>query len=85
MRKLLRILAILVALGGLGIWLAAGANRGWTKNRVEQKALDEVTGIESVQYVPAFKPGVDFLGGAAVGAVALAGLSFLFRNKIKSA
>ncbi len=81
MRKLLRILAFLVALGGLGFWLAAGANRGWTKNRVEKRTVDEVTGIEGVTYENRFVPGIDFFGGTAIGAGALAGLSLVFGRK----
>ena len=85
MKKLLRIFAVLVALGGLGFWLAAGANRGWTKNRVEKRTVDEVTGIEAVAFENRFVPGVDFLGGIAVGAGALVGMSFFVGRKQKSA
>jgi hypothetical protein len=81
MKKLLRVLALLIAVGGMGYWLAAGANRGWTKNRVERKTIDEVTGIEGVTYENRFVPGLDFLGGAAIATIALGGLSFVFRNK----
>jgi len=84
MKRVLRILALLVAVGGLGYWLAAGANMGWTKNRVENRTVDEVTGIEAVAFEDRFVPGVDFLGGAALGAGTLIGISFLFRNKQKS-
>jgi hypothetical protein len=88
MRKLLRIVALVVLLGGLGFWFAKGANTGWTKNRVEKKTVDEVTGIEAVSYEERLVPGVEFLGGAVVGAGALAGLSLLFgrkKNNFKSA
>jgi hypothetical protein len=85
MRRVLRIVAVLVALGGLIFWLAAGANRGWTKNRVEKRTVDEVTGIEAVNFENRFVPGVDFLAGMAVGAGALVGVSFLIRRKEKSA
>ena len=85
MRRVLRIVAILVALGGLGFWLAAGANAGWTKNRVEKRTVDEVTGIEAVNFENKFVPGVDFLGGIAVGAGALIGVSFFIRRKQQSA
>lgn len=81
MRTILRIAAVLVALGALAVWLGAGANRGWTKNRVPKKTVDEVTGIEAVTFENRFVPGVDFLGAAALGAGALAGGSFLFRKK----
>jgi hypothetical protein len=84
MRKLLRILAVLIALGGLGFWLAAGANTGWTKNRVPKKTMDEVTGIEGVTYEERFVPGVDFVGATVLGAAAVAGISFVFGRKKKT-
>ena len=85
MKRFLRIVAILVALGGQGFWLAAGANAGWTKNRVEKRSVDEVTGIEAVNFENKFVPGVDFLGAIAAGAGALVGISFLIRRKQQSA
>jgi len=83
MRQPLRLLALLLLGGALVLWLATGANRGWTKTRVPVKKLDEVTGIEGIAYQKRFLPGVDFLGAAALGAGALAGLSFLFRKTTK--
>ena len=70
-------------MAGLAAWLAAGANRGWTKNRVEKRTVDEVTGIEGITYEDRFVPGVDLLAGTLVGAGVLAGVSLLFRKKDK--
>lgn len=84
MKRFLLIAALIVFLGGLGFWAAKGANTGWTKNRVEKKAIDEVTGIEAITYEERFIPGVEFLAGVAVGAGALAGISFLFGRKKQS-
>ena len=81
MKKILRLAALVLILAAVGFWLAAGANRGWTKTSVPKKILDEVTGLEGVTYEEKFVPGVDFLGAAAVGTVVLTGASFLFRNK----
>lgn len=81
MKRTLQILALVVALGAAGFWLAAGANRGWTKTSVPVKTLDEVLGIEGITYEKRFVPGLDFLGAAVLGAGALAGLSLLFRSK----
>ena len=83
MKQTFRILALLVFLAAAGFWLAAGANRGWTQNKVAKRTLDDVTGIEGISYEQKFVPGLDFLGAAFVGAGILTGLSFLLRNKTK--
>ena len=80
MKKILQILALVVVLGGVVTWAAAGANRGWTKTSVAIKTLDEVTGIEGITYQKQFLPGVDFLGAAFGGAALLAAASFFFRE-----
>jgi hypothetical protein len=84
MRKILQILALVVVLAAAITWLATGANRGWTKTSVPVKTLDDVTGIEAINYQQKFLPGVDFLGAAVIIAGSLAGTSFLFRNKNKT-
>ncbi|MBK7997626.1 MAG: hypothetical protein IPK15_02530 [Verrucomicrobia bacterium] len=81
MKNSLRILALVVALAAAGTWLVTGSNQGWTKTSIEKRILDEVTGIDEIKYEKAFKPGLDFLGGALLGAGALAGVSLLFRTK----
>jgi hypothetical protein len=77
----LRTLALILLLGAIGYWLAAGANRGWTKTSVPKKIVDEVTGIEGQTYEKKFVPGVDFLAAVFVVSMALAGVPFLFRTK----
>ena len=82
MRKsILRAVAAILILAAAGIWLAAGANRGWTKTSVPVKRTDEVTGITVDDYQKRFVPGIDFLGAALLGSGILAGASFLFRTK----
>jgi hypothetical protein len=81
MKKILLLLAVLVLLAAGAIWLATGANRGWTKTSVMVKTLDPVTGIEGISYTKKFLPGVDFLAVAGLGAGLLAGASLFFRNK----
>lgn len=81
MKKALRILAAVLIVASVILWLALGANRGWTKTSVPRKTLDPVTGIEGITYEDRFVPGVDFLAAAALGSAILAGASFLFRNK----
>ena len=80
MKRILQLLALLVVLAAAITWLAAGANRGWTKTSRPVKNLDEVTGIECITYPKTFLPGVDFLGASLVGAGLLAGASLFFRN-----
>ena len=83
MKKIFRILAAVLMLGALAFWMAAGANRGWTKTRVPTKVADPVTGLEGIHWQDKFVPGVDFLAAAVLGAGLLAGVSFLFRAKSK--
>jgi hypothetical protein len=82
MRKsMLRAVAAILILAAAGIWLAAGANRGWSKTSVPVKRTDEVTGITVDDYQKRFVPGIDFLGAALLGSGILAGASLLFRTK----
>jgi hypothetical protein len=71
---------VLVLSAGL-FWLSAGANRGWTRTSIPVKTVDEITGIEGIDYRKQFVPGVDFLGLAVVTAGFLAGASFLIRHR----
>jgi hypothetical protein len=81
MSKTLRILALVLALTAAGTWLVSGGNRGWTKTSVPVRTVDEITGLEAVNYEQRFVPGLDFLAAALLGASLLAGGSFLFRNQ----
>ena len=81
MRKLLRIFALILVLAAATCWLAGGANLGWTKTSVPLKTVDEVTGLDHIEWQQKFVPGVDFLGASLAAAVLLAGVSFAFRDK----
>lgn len=70
--------------GTAGWWAVTGLNPGFTKTSVPVEVVDEVTGIETVDYQPAFVPGVDLLGVAAAATALLTGGSFLFRKRPKS-
>ncbi|MGD0743877.1 MAG: hypothetical protein ABSA45_01870 [Verrucomicrobiota bacterium] len=83
MKRKLRIIAAVLVVGAIAFWAAAGANRGWTKTRVPKKIVDEVTGLEGIQWQDQFVPGVDFLGAAVLGAGVLAGVSFFVPAKPK--
>ena len=80
MKRCLRLLALFLALGATAFWLAAGANRGWSKTSVARKTLDEVTGLEGITYEQRFMPGLDFLGAAWLSSAGLAGVSFVLRR-----
>ena len=77
MRRTLQIAALVLVLGATCFWLVRGASRGWTKTSVPVMTVDEVTGIEAVTYQARFVPGLDFLGGACLGAGILAGISLI--------
>jgi hypothetical protein len=68
MAKTLHVVALVLALAALATWLASGGNRGWTKTSVPKKTVDEVTGLEAVNYERRFVPGLDFLGAALLAA-----------------
>jgi hypothetical protein len=80
-KRSLQILALVIGLSAVTLWLATGANRGWTKTSVEVKTLDAVTDLEKIEYRKRFVPGVDFLGAALLGAGLLAGAALLIPNK----
>jgi TRAP-type C4-dicarboxylate transport system permease small subunit len=84
MKKILRMIAALLVAGAAIFWLAAGANRGWTKTHVPIKTMDAVTGLEGVQWQEKFVPGIDFLGAALLGAGVLAGISIFVPLRSKS-
>ncbi len=81
MKRTLRVFALTIAVGALGLWALLGANRGWTRTTVPVKTVDDVTGIEGIQYQKKFMPGVDLLGGALLGSAMFAGTSLFFRKK----
>lgn len=81
MKRTLRILALVLAVAAALTWLTLGANRGWTRTSVPVKTVDEVTGIEGIQYRKQFVPGLDLLGGALLGAGIFAGASLFFRSQ----
>jgi len=83
MKKVLRIIAVLLVVGAVTFWAAAGANRGWTKTQVPEKVADPVTGLEGVRWQNQFVPGVDFLAAAVLGAGILGVISLFVGGKSK--
>jgi hypothetical protein len=80
-RLVIRTAAALLFLAALVSWVAAGANRGWTKTSVPVKRTDDVTGITVDDYQKRFVPGIDFLGAALLGSGILAGASLLIHSR----
>ena len=81
MQKILRIVALIVALLALGVWLATGAHRGWTKTSVTVVEIEPVTGLENPVQKKQFVMGVELLGAGLATAAALAGASLFFKTK----
>ena len=81
MKRSLRILALVVGLATLGVWLATGAHRGWTKTSVTVVEIEPVTGLENPVQKKQFVMGVELLGTGLATAAALMGLSLFFKPK----
>ena len=80
MKRTLQFLALTIVVLAAVIWLATGANRGWTKTQVQTESVEPVTEMRELHLEKKFQPGVDFLGAAFGGAALLAGASFFFRK-----
>ena len=84
MRRNLRLAAVVLGAACVALWLALGANRGWTKTtRTEMKKDPTADGMEYPVITKHFSPGVDALGVGLLLVAALAGLSFAFKTKPK--
>lgn len=81
MKRTLRIIALVLVVAAALAWLGLGANRGWTRTSVAVKTVDEVTGIEGIQYRKQFVPGLELLGAVLLGGGILAGSSLFFSNQ----
>jgi hypothetical protein len=76
----LRVIAALLAILCLAVWIALGANRGWTKTTRTRMEKDPVTEIEYPVIEKHFSPGIEVLGIGLLASVALAGLSFTIKK-----
>ena len=81
MRKAWRVASVFCAVISVAVWLALGANRGWTKTTRTRMEKDPVTEIEYPKVERRFSPGVELLGAGLVLSAVLAGVSFFVRTK----
>ncbi|HRI12197.1 MAG TPA: hypothetical protein PLX89_04255 [Verrucomicrobiota bacterium] len=81
MRTALMSLALGIWGAALGLWLVGGANTGWTKTQEPVKTLDEVTGIEAIEWQKRFRAGIDLVGPAVLAGAVLAALSVWIGRK----
>lgn len=82
-RIILRIAGALLAVAFFSYWAAAGFNTGWTKDLAAIKKIDEVTGIEFVEYKKHFVPGLEFLVAGVGFGLGISAITF-FSRKTKS-
>ena len=79
----MRVMAGVVAVLSIALWLALGANRGWTKTTKTEMKKDPVTDIDYPVTEKHFSPGVEALGAGVLVSAVLAGISFAFKPKPK--
>lgn len=76
----LRAAAVALAAGGLGVWVATGAHRGWTRTSEVELRRDEITGIDYPVRRDKFTAGIEIPLASLGGAALLAGLATLTRR-----
>ena len=84
MKLWLRIISLDVAAIGVILWLALGANRGWTKTSVTHWQKDPVTDIDGPVIEKRFVPGIELLAAWLAANAVLFGVSFLGCSKQRS-
>ena len=77
----LRVLAAALAVGGVGVWLATGAHRGWTRTSEVQIRRDEITGIDYPVRREKFTAGIEIPVAVLVGAAALSVIARVLRPR----
>ena len=77
----LRVLAAALAVGGVGVWLATGAHRGWTRTSEVEIRRDEITGIDYPVRREKFTAGIEIPVAALVGAAALSVIARVLRPR----
>ena len=77
----LRVLAAALAVGAVGVWLATGAHRGWTRTSEVEMRRDEITGIDYPVRREKFTAGIEIPVAALVGAAALSVIARVLRPR----
>jgi len=72
---------VLCAVACVIVWVAFGANRGWTKTTHTHLEKDPVTEIEYPIVEKRFSPGVEMLAAGLLVSAALASISLFIRSK----
>lgn len=79
---ILRIAGVSTAFATFVLWAAGGFNTGWTKNRIEVREEDPITGLEAIRYEETFLAGLEVLAaGVFLGVVLFAIGIFLGRKR----
>lgn len=79
-RRLFFLLALLVFFGVAGAWLATGAHTGWTKTKVSEIVVDDLTGLEYPVWKDRLVFGVDFLAGGLLGCAVIGAVGLFCRR-----
>lgn len=85
LRSFLRLAALAVFLGGVVLWAATGAHRGWTKTQITEIQRDEITGIDYPVTRDGLVAGVDLVAASAGLGVALLGVSLVVGRRPRAA
>ena len=80
----MRVAAALLTMLCVVIWVAFGANRGWTKTTRTHWEKDPAADNMDIPVTEKhFSPGVELLAAGLLISAALAGISFAFKPKPK--
>jgi hypothetical protein len=83
MKSALKFASLIVMAAVLALWTIQGSNTGWTQTQQAIPYVDEITGIESVNYVDRLSIGVEVLALGIGVALALFVLSLFLKPKSK--
>jgi len=82
---MLRLAAAIVFVAGVGLWIATGAHRGWTRTQITEMQHDEITGIDYPVTRDGLVAGVDIVALGTGVSAALLGASLLIGRQPRRA